>query len=1048
MQVQIPFTPLRLSVPVLRPVVLLLAAVGLLAACNGSGGGDPGMTHPPGTELAKPDGSGWFFVDEHEQGRASRLRVVRMMWGRLVDVHDIDALGETNITPLFQDMVINENVQSDGVNFELSTNPITQKTRLIIQRTKGGLNTGNGTFDSLLRQAIADLPPINPKNDDGSDPGPFSFVTRNSAIVVHFDDLLDDSLQAEMGLPETLRVLTGYAPTVPFSPRLRFDPNFGGITDGAYHSTRILIDATVSEAEEASMPVPAPINSIGFPASVSGINAPNLSVRIPTMIDYGSGQFKLLEGLRGGTVANTANGPVDLGSPTRDVVRGMRSGTTTDLNNGFLLDLNSPEILGGWPMNVDSVANDPDGDPGFDFIAQLTYSTICKRRPNVGSILTVNNRYLEATEPASAPDTNGTVRNMRVRLLADDPEPNTNVLQGIGIFLSTYDPVVPVDLGCWTSFTPQPGDYPVSDISPNAQVLIRFSEPMDPLSVTAFGSFMVVRGDAGSDPNARSIVVGDVLSSPDLRDFTFTPLLPFANSGSQDPYHINLDTTSTGVTDLAGNSLAKFLPKVEFDIDETAALEANGGFVMRFDSVDELDPVGPPGDPIYDIRGQFFYDLAAGEIKPRPVLYAPASADRSNPVVAIMIPFPPGVQTPLSPLGSKLQTVWRYVDMGWAVRDESRYNLDVVGLNWSPIAGQVVSDYYEDFEIRLSHSQRLPDESIDAYLLPRYVPSGLFNPPALFSDNILVDPLDPQIVAHNQSLGYVVNPIDLFVNTVGTFLMPFPMNRSGAQRVLWTWRNTAVLAKGGAASAGIPMDIEVALPLYLDPGPVGSIAGPGDVPSYGLPILMEYRCYPSDSGIGLNAFDISLAINSSARPNFRAFSTGGFNQQNQAVYKNPDLEAVPTGGFNPTSSPPGAPTARPCDNSFYLGQLDTVTRISRVHSIWIDTLLESPDFQTPVLEPSGSDQPVGSSIVVEYRGAESIGGYANGEPFDAQELDPYGETIVPGNIAYVNGNATWIANINDVDGGRYLQLRFSFFSNIDSGLGAVCSAYGVAYVNE
>ena len=77
------------------------------------------------------------------------------------------------------------------------------------------------------------------------------------------------------------------------------------------------------------------------------------------------------------------------------------------------------------------------------------------------------------------------------------------------------------------------------------------------------------------------------------------------------------------------------------------------------------------------------------------------------------------------------------------------------------------------------------------------------------------------------------------------------------------------------------------------------------MPTAGLPLLMEYRCYPSDSGIGLNPLDISLAINSSAVPNFRAFSTGGVNTQSNPVKVNPDTNMAPLGGYNPTSSPPG-----------------------------------------------------------------------------------------------------------------------------------------------
>ena len=69
------------------------------------------------------------------------------------------------------------------------------------------------------------------------------------------------------------------------------------------------------------------------------------------------------------------------------------------------------------------------------------------------------------------------------------------------------------------------------------------------------------------------------------------------------------------------------------------------------------------------------------------IAFASAAADRIHPVPGIMVPFTPGVQTPLSPLGSKMQAVWRYADFGWQVLDETLYNLDIVGLNWSPIGG-------------------------------------------------------------------------------------------------------------------------------------------------------------------------------------------------------------------------------------------------------------------------------------------------------------------------------------------------------------------------
>jgi len=1026
--------------------VVSLVFASMLGACNTGGGGGGNQVGSPGEELDKPGEDGTFFVDPNQGGTASRLRIEEMFWGRQVDVHDVDANGEANVLPLFRDFVVNENIQSDGTSYVLSTNPITQKTRLIIQRTKGAPDTGGGTFDELLRTAASNLPPITPKNDDGSDPPPFSFVTRNTIVVIRFDDLLDDSLAAEVNLPLTIKLNTDYPPNVPFVTRMRFDPNYGGVGgDGSFHTTRILIDMTVSEAEAASMPYTAPINSLGLPPSQIGITDPNFSIRIPTVLNSGASQYVLLEGLSGGTVANSSNGPVDEDSPTIDVVRAMRSGNSQDLNNGFLLDLNAPEVLGGWPMDVSDVV--PDAGDGFSFILTQTFQTVCQSRPDVGDILSVNGFFLEVTEPGVEPDQNGEVRDVHVNVLTDEPVTNINALFGQGLFLSTYDPGLAVDFGCWLTFAPQPGTYPSSDISPTAQALVRFSEPMDPQSVLPFDTFMTLRGDSQTEPDATSTVVGDVRASGDLKEFTFTPLLPFAHTGQQDIYHIDLVGGIGGVTDLAGNSIANALPSIQFDIDEDAPLEANGGVVLRFSEVDELEPKGTPTNPIFDVRGQFFYDLTAGLIKPRPVLYMSAPADRSNPVPSIMIPFPPGVQTPLSPLGSKLQTVWRYCDLGWSVRDETKYNVDVIGLNWAPVGGQIIGDFYEAFEVRLSHSVRLPDEALDAYLLPIWPTSGLLGSPSQFTDNILPDPLDPQVVAHNRALGYVINPVDIFLSSSGTYMLPFPLNRSGAADVAtYTWRNTAVLAQGGPAGDGVPLTIEVNPPLSVDPGPTGSVAPVNQVPTFGLPLLMEYRTFPSDSGIGMNAFDISLAINSSARPNFRSFSTGGMNDQGQIVKKNPDLEFVPSGGFNPGSNPPGKVTQFTADNAFYVGQLDMVVRVSRVHTIWIDAVIEMPDYLSPVVEPPFDAQPSGTNLVIEFRGATSIYGFTNDAPFDAAQLDPYGESDA--SVEFLNSNSTWTSDINDIDGARFLQMRFSFFNNIDSGLSPTLSAVGVAFENQ
>ncbi len=1013
-----------------------------------------------GQRLNKPTG-GTFFVDENQGGNASRLRVSEMFWGRIVDVHDVDAAGNANPTPVFRNFAINENQPTNLARATLEINPITQSARLIIKRTDGAPepSLGAGTFEDIVREVSQAMPPISPKNDDGSSTEPFSFIARNSSLVIRFDDVLDDSAAAELDLAQNVRVLTGYTPETPFSARVIFDPNYGALISGKFHSSRVLIDMTVSEAEAASMSQSLPVNSLGLPGSLPTTGQPNVSIRIPTVLDVNSGQFSILRNLAGAPLATTGNGPVDFTEPTIDVVRAMRAGNQVDVNNGFMLDLRPPEIVGGWPLTIDGAFTDPTGTPGFGFIMDVTFATVCRNRPGIGDILSVGPTFVEVREPAGAPNSLGEVKSLKVRVLTDTAITNPSVLLGGGLFLSTYDPTasgLPVE--CWVSFAPQPSTFPATAVQPSTQVLVRFTEPMDPASLLPFDTFLVAKGTAlgtTSTATATTTVVGAVQSSTDLKEFVFTPILPYEHtSGVPDAFHIELKGGPTGVIDLAGNALLNDLPFINFTIDPSAPSEMTGGIVLRFNSTNEWLVGEPPQFFLRDLRGQFFYDLARGLIKPRPVTRTGSPADRNNPVPGLMVPFPPGVQTPLSPLGSKLHAVWRYCDFAWLIDDETKYNLDVEGMNWSPIGGQVVADFYDQFEIRLSHSFRLPDEYVDQNLLPVYPASGLITNPNPYTDNLLNDPLSPQKIVHNRALGYQVNPVDLFLSPAQTPMMPYPLNKVGGAYTTYTWRDTAALALGGPSGTGVPLAIEVNPPLQLygnpPPGSAGFFARKDEVPTVGLPLLWEIRCFPSDSGVGLNASDISLAVNSSARPNFRSFSTGGVNTAGASVIKNPDLETVPTGAFNPNSTPPGRPTAQKADNSFYIGQLDTVVRISRVHTVWLDSQNGNPDFITPIIEPNPSSQPAGTAVVLDYRGATSFSGGQTGvEPFDADSLDPYGNPPNRGmaktTVNYFNSIDTWASDISNVDGAKFLQMRFSFINNVTSLQNAELSAIGVAY---
>ena len=111
------------------------AALAGLAGCGGGGGAGASVGNV-GDEQLKPEG-GSFFVDPNQAGRSTHLHLAEMFWARLVDVFDMDSNGVPSALPIFKDFPINENVQTDADKFLLETNPITQRTRLIVRRTHG-----------------------------------------------------------------------------------------------------------------------------------------------------------------------------------------------------------------------------------------------------------------------------------------------------------------------------------------------------------------------------------------------------------------------------------------------------------------------------------------------------------------------------------------------------------------------------------------------------------------------------------------------------------------------------------------------------------------------------------------------------------------------------------------------------------------------------------------------------------------------------------------------------------------------------------------------
>ena len=1044
---------------------LLLVSV---AACGGgsapeqqSGGQQAGSDFVEGGRfLAKPDGSGLFRLDDNFAGRAEEFRIVDMFFGRLVTVQDHDDSDPSAPVEAvqFRDFVIGQTITSDGLNYRLEANPVTQESTLTIL-ARNDPDDSNDEFDRLLERAASSTNAIFGRAPD--DVPPYPLIARNGALVVRFSDALDHASVDS----STIQLLVGNPPVEPFEARVLPDPNHGALVDidgvKQFRSTRVIVDTTVSPIESAAHEPPLAANTLGLPASPEQSQQANVLLRIPGRTHFGSGQFGRLENLarHGISVSDAFNGPVDAGSPTLDVVRAMRSGSLADESNGFLVDLRPPQVLGEQAVRVVSAWMDPavGSDGRFDFVASLVYeSAACAMRLSEGDILRTAGGFFAVIGDSG--DAANSAIHVRVRSLQSDGNTVASLV-GPGSVLSTFDLVNGDPPECFVTFVPAPELPPTAGVSPTASLRVRFSEPLDPASITAFDTFMVTSKAANALPS--EVVVGRILESADLQTFTFSPVLPFPHEdGVAEGYTFDMNRGNTVAVDLAGNTIGNPLPQVSFRLDVQAETVPSAGHVLRFHRQDEdgLTVVlgSVPNTSTFttpEIRGQFLYDLEKGVIRPRSVSRFQSVADRTQPVPSLMNPVSSGVQTPLSPLGSRLMTVWRYVDFNYALKDESLYNLDVEGMAWAPANGQVIADSYEQFQIALAHGNRFPDEMLGAATnLPAFPGSGLrkneWDSTGLLG-NLLDDPLNvPMKVVHEKQKGYTVNPADLYTSSTGTKLMPFPLNEGTAPKdhTFYTWRDTAILGTGAPEGTGVDPGILLTAGLTTA---AGRDYGAGQVPSIGLPLLMDFRCYPSNTGAGNNAFDVSLAVNSSGQPNFRLFATGGTNINQDVVTKDPDTVPRPTGGFDPLNS---GQTTKGFDNVFYHGALDIVVRVSRVVTTWIDSGGEA-DWSDPVLEPSVDEQPNGTEIVLDFRGATKLGEDLEHAAKVAAFYDAYGNAVrearfgIQQPVQYypLKTDSSWVEDIDQVDGSRYVQVRLTFVGNAVSGVIPELSALAIAY---
>lgn len=1022
-------------------------------ACSGGGGAPAPDAVPIGSIAQHPDSNPqaptFFIAEDPSDGPASSLQLLETFWGRLVEVYDIDS-----VSPVFSRFVVDDQIIGDGLNYLLERDPLTDVERLRILHQQD-----TTAFYTALAGLEANLQVLLKKSVAPSELPPFTAVARNAALVFKFNDLLNPATIT----PDTVRILTGYAPSQPFEARVLPDTSHGNLSGGVFYSTRIVVDFTVSELD--ALGTSLSLNALGLPTALS-TTQPNVLIRIATQESPANQQFSVLRALGGRAVSFTNNGPSDPFSPTLDILRAFRSGGAADLtgdaNNGFLLDVTPPVVIGQQSILLLNTVN---FTVGLSQAASIRFQTAsCAYVPQVGDIIEVNTVRMRVVQPATGSPNNGVVGPMVVRPLCESCDPPVVIVNTTnppaGTIRAPYrpqpgsnpDPGYPA---CFVKFLPAPAVAPATGVSSNATISITFSEPIDPATMRPFDTLILEYGNnaLSANPMYKS-VVGNVSPSPDRRTFTFLPSLPLRKvlpNGQPDRYDLKLGATNAPIRDLAGNSLTAVLPTVPFTVATTGPSFDSGGVRLKFSSLDE-DSNGAP-----EVRGQFLYDIQREAIRPRAVQRFSAVADRTVPSVGAMVDLPAtNIQTPLSNNGSRLMRVWRYHDVaGLSLLDETTHNLDVEGLWWQPFGGTLQVDNFPEFSIGLSHSKYLPDENLDTGLLPQFINSGLVQS---FDSNLLDKATDPMTLVAPRARGYQVNPLDVATSTSGNIIAPFPVNRGipPSEFIYWTWRDTSKILVGGPGGAG------------ADTARLAGIIGPAAnkgfypvnaVPTIGLPLLTEIRTYPDALSTGQNGFRIAIAINSSARPYFRVFSTGGVNPttgKTTTVF--PDSNASAQGGINPTN---GQSTWWG-DNVFYYGQADFLVRLSRVQTIWFDTFAAATTFSDPVVESSSETIPTGTQLIVAFRGATAFSPTppAGQFPFaDARNMDAYGNLYSTAQLSSLSitgvtavtpvfhpiGSTIWRTPISGINGSRYFQARITFLGNALSGLSPDLSSIGFAF---
>ncbi|MGH7151298.1 MAG: hypothetical protein ACREIU_11405, partial [Planctomycetota bacterium] len=284
---------------------------------------------------------------------AGGLALLEIRWGRIAAVRDVSQ------ALVAREKVVEEGIQSDLLSYEVTTNSITGTTSVRILFPQG-----TPQFDAAFAALDDQLGFVVPKSVNS--PPPFSMIPRNAVALLRFNQ----PVKASSLTPQTIRVFEGVPAQEQLEVLTRLDPS---------DPRNVIVEPTVSALQSELTGLA--VNAFGFPGASTTVT-PNLQVRIPTVKDPPNGQTTLLRGASGSSPEDDdpADGP--------DLVRTFRSGGATaatgDPNNGFVLDLVPPTLVGVQGISICEVS------PVSDLRRQVSLgfsNASCAFTPEIGDVL-------------------------------------------------------------------------------------------------------------------------------------------------------------------------------------------------------------------------------------------------------------------------------------------------------------------------------------------------------------------------------------------------------------------------------------------------------------------------------------------------------------------------------------------------------------------------------------------------------------------------------------------------------------------------------------